>query len=173
MKTIIPTEAQKKWLAALLAAGLGISAAVSGVFLTAPSEGYRSIPYRDVGGVLTVCRGHTGPDIIEFKKYSRQECDDLHVKDLIIAQNTVAKLIHVPLNTYQRAALIDFTFNLGETNLRNSTMVKLFNEGKYQEGCNQLVRWNRSNGYILNGLVARRDTELKFCVGDISIFGVE
>lgn len=33
-------------------------------------------PYYDVAGVLTVCVGHTGPDIV-WKHYTHNECMDL------------------------------------------------------------------------------------------------
>jgi GH24 family phage-related lysozyme (muramidase) len=28
-----------------------------------PAEGVKLLPYYDPGGILTVCRGHTGPDV--------------------------------------------------------------------------------------------------------------
>ncbi|MBO1564165.1 glycoside hydrolase family protein, partial [Yersinia pseudotuberculosis] len=45
-------------------------------------EGREYIPYRDVAGVMTICDGHTGKDIIPGKKYSDAECDALLQKDL-------------------------------------------------------------------------------------------
>ncbi|WP_145531836.1 glycoside hydrolase family protein, partial [Yersinia kristensenii] len=38
-------------------------------------EGRKYVAYYDVVGVLTVCDGHTGKDIIPNKKYSDAECD--------------------------------------------------------------------------------------------------
>ncbi|AJJ12169.1 lysozyme domain protein [Yersinia rohdei] len=40
-------------------------------------EGREYVPYYDVVGVLTVCDGHTGKDIILGKCYSDTECDAL------------------------------------------------------------------------------------------------
>ena len=45
-------------------------------------EGRRYVAYRDVVGVLTVCDGHTGADIISSKRYSDAECNALLKADL-------------------------------------------------------------------------------------------
>lgn len=45
--------------------------------------GQRSTPYRDVGGVWTVCSGITGPDVAPGHYYSDKECDTLLVKHLV------------------------------------------------------------------------------------------
>ena len=45
--------------------------------LVASWEGTEFTPYRDLGGVWTVCEGVTGPAVIPGKVYSRQECRDL------------------------------------------------------------------------------------------------
>lgn len=57
------------------------------------------------------------------------------------------------------AALADFTFNLGESNLRASTLRKRVNEGRWDLVPGELKRWVRANGRILPGLVARRAAE--------------
>ena len=45
-------------------------------------EGNSYTPYRDVGGVWTVCNGITGPDVIQGKTYTQKECDALLQKHL-------------------------------------------------------------------------------------------
>jgi len=167
MLKITPTEGQKKMLAALLAGGVSLSAALSGVFITGPSEGLQHVPYKDVTGVVTTCYGHTGS--VQNKKYSYDDCLDLMVKDLGKADKDVSSVIHVPLNTYQRAALIDFDYNEGVGNLRKSTMAKLFNQGKYTEGCAQLMSWVYANGHKYKGLENRRNLELQWCLGEVNV----
>jgi len=169
---ITPTEDQKKMLAYLLAGGLSLSAAVSGVFLTAPSEGMKTTPYLDPVGIATTCLGHTGPDVKMGKQYTVSECLDLFAEDLGEAEEDVDAVIKVPLNTYQKAALIDFAFNYGRTKFRNSTMADLFNQGRYTEGCRQLVNWVYAGKKKLPGLEIRRDKELQFCLGTLEIENV-
>jgi len=170
MLKINPTEDQKKMLGALLAGGLSIAAALSGVFITGPSEGLRTTPYKDVRGVATTCFGHTGS--VENRKYTYDECLDLMIKDLSQADKDVSSVIRVPLNIYQRAALIDFDYNLGVNKLRQSTIAKLFNEGRYTEGCNKLVDWVYAGKQKLAGLEKRRNLELQWCLGQVEIRGV-
>lgn len=40
-------------------------------------EGREHYPYKDVVGIVTVCDGHTGNDIVWGKYYSDKECDAL------------------------------------------------------------------------------------------------
>jgi len=167
MLKITPTQGQRKMLTTLLAGGVSLSAALSGVFITGPSEGLRHAPYKDPVGISTTCYGHTGK--IVKGTYTKQECLDLMIKDLTQADKDVSAVIKKPLNVYQRAALIDFDYNVGITNFRHSTMVKLFNEGKYTDGCNQLVRWVYANDKKLAGLEKRRSLELQWCLGNVEI----
>lgn len=131
-------------------------------------EGTEHKPYFDTGGVLTVCTGHTGPDIIRGKTYTDAECAELLRKDLAIANAGVGRVITAPLNKWQEAALTDFVFNLGEGALRSSTMAREFNDRDYDAGCRELARWvkGRVKGALvtLNGLVARRGTEEEICL---------
>ncbi len=76
-----------------------------------------------------------------------------------------------PLTPCQRAALIDFTYNLGEEALAGSTLARLFNAGQAQAGCGQLSRWGKARvqGELvtLRGLVDRRGAELEVCLGQL------
>jgi len=55
--------------------------------------------------------------------------------------------------------LCAWIYNLGPTNFGNSTLRKVLNEGKYDEVPQQIKRWNKSNGEVLNGLIKRREAE--------------
>jgi len=170
---IKPTGDQKKMLAYLLAGGMSLSAAISGVFLTAPSEGLKTTAYLDPVGIATTCYGHTGPEVKVGKVYTHTECLNLFAEDLGKAEEDVDAVIHVPLNPYQKAGLIDFAFNIGRTKFSTSQMAKLFNQGKYIEGCRQLVNWVYAGKKKLPGLEVRRQGELGFCLGTTEIEDVQ
>lgn len=57
------------------------------------------------------------------------------------------------------AALVDFTFNLGEGNLRASTLRRKVNAQEWDEVPAQLLRWNKAGGQVLRGLTLRREAE--------------
>jgi len=141
--------------------------AIAGVLVTW-HEGRIYTPYLDPVGKWTVCEGITGPDVVMGKRYSNADCDTLRDKHLTIAALAVNRVITVPMNDWQRGALIDFTFNAGEGNLKSSTMARLFNAGDYRGGCLQLYRWTkgRVKGVLtdLGGLVRRRGDEAEICL---------
>ena len=56
-------------------------------------------------------------------------------------------------------ALVSWTYNLGPTNLKSSTMLKFLNTGNYEEIPTQIKRWNKAGGKVLQGLIRRREAE--------------
>lgn len=64
------------------------------------------------------------------------------------------------LNSPERAAaIIDFAFNLGNGNLRASTLRRRINAQDWEGARVELMKWVRAGGRVLNGLVARRAAE--------------
>lgn len=53
------------------------------------------------------------------------------------------------------AGLVDFAFNLGEGNLRASTLRRKVNAGEWEEVPAQHMRWNKAAGRVLRGLTRR------------------
>ncbi|MGX9694406.1 lysozyme [Achromobacter anxifer] len=162
---MIPAELKRK----ILVAAAGGAVAIAGVLVTHFEPGkVRGKPYIDPVGVLTVCDGHTGPDIDPKRIYTNAECDAWRDADLATADRAVRRLITVPLNDWQRAALIDFTYNLGASNLEQSTMRRKFNSGDYAGGCAELDRWvkGRVGGKLMTlpGLVTRREVDKWVCL---------
>ena len=81
------------------------------------------------------------------------------LEDLKHFEGYVDRLVEVSLNQDQFDALVSWTFNLGPTNLKESTLLEKLNAGHYEEVPAQMARWNRSNGEILEGLKRRRAAE--------------
>jgi lysozyme len=77
----------------------------------------------------------------------------------------IKKLIRVPINQNQLDALTSFVYNVGIGALRNSTLLKLLNEGKPKtEVAEQFLRWNKATNpqgilITLPGLTRRRKAE--------------
>lgn len=126
-------------------------------------EGREYVPYKDVVGVLTVCDGHTGPDIIHGKRYTDKECDALTRQDLNRIAAQVYRHIKVPTTETQRAAIYSFAYNVGATATINSTLLKKLNAKDYSGACSELKRWVYAGGKKWKGLMNRRDVEYEVC----------
>lgn len=154
----------------LLAAAGGGALTLAMILLGGPDglEGRRYVPYRDVAGVLTVCDGHTGPDIVRNKTYTARECDALLREDLKPVQAAVDSLVTVPLSDYQRAALYSFSFNTGTDAFSRSSLLKKLNAGDNTGACSEMRRWVFAGGRKWRGLMNRRETERALCLAENS-----
>lgn len=146
------------------AGGLSTAGLLAVTLLIAPWEGVRHEPYYDIGGVLTVCYGHTGSDIIEGKRYTEAECLGLLESDTVKFERAVNRCIKNPLPDYTKAAFVSFAFNVGETAMCKSTLAKLANQGDLTGACNQLSRWRFVKGKEIRGLLNRRLSEREACL---------
>ena len=80
-------------------------------------------------------------------------------KDVEVYEDAVNDAVTVPIKQNEFDALVSWTFNLGGSNLKSSTMLKVLNEGKYQDVPEQIKRWNKVKGVVNEGLVKRRKSE--------------
>lgn len=126
-------------------------------------EGREYVPYRDVVGVLTVCDGHTGSDIVPGHRYRDAECDALTRADLQRIARQVDPHIKVPTTETQRAAIYSWAYNVGASAAINSTLLKKLNAKDYAGACSELKRWVYAGGQKWKGLVNRRDVEYEVC----------
>jgi lysozyme len=140
--------------------------------LASQFEGYRAKPYKDPVGIVTVCEGHTGRDI-EQRVYSPAECAEFKRQDMLGASAVVDRCITGPLTVGQRAALIDFAYNVGPgakgvkdglCTLKSGkvpTIRRLFNAGEARVGCLEFRKWNAQK---LRGIDRRRAAEEATCL---------
>mgnify|MGYP003678147886 CR=1 FL=1 len=56
-------------------------------------------------------------------------------------------------------ALVSWVYNLGPSNLKSSTLLKVLNAGEYKSVPEQIKRWNKAGGKVLEGLTRRRQAE--------------
>ena len=156
----------------ILLAGFS-SVLIGGVVLW---EGTRYTAYEDMVGVLTVCQGYTGKDIIRGKKYTSDECKSLLNKELYVHGKGLLDCISVPINQHQFDGLMLFTYNVGVGGACSSRAVRLINQGMYEEGCKAISHgpdgkpaWSYVNKTtFVPGLYNRRVYETKMCLGEFS-----
>lgn len=137
-------------------------------------EGLDLNVYRDVAGLATIGVGHllTKDELSSGKIYirgvpvnygnglTREQVLDLLGQDLDKFEQAVAASVRVPVNQNQFDALVSFSFNVGAEAFKNSTLLKLLNQGKYQEVPTQLLRWVYAGGQVARGLYNRREKEI-------------
>lgn len=152
------------------AAALSIATAIA-----VPAEGIRQYAYYDPPGILTVCRGHTGRDVIKGKKYSLKECDQYLNADMRKAILIVDRC-QPGLPVEVLASFSDATYNLGSTiacDTKQSTAARLLEAGDLAGACNQLPRWNKAKimgvKVALPGLTTRRALEQEVCLTGVPV----
>lgn len=128
--------------------------------LVKASEGCRLTAYRDVAGILTIGYGSTG-GIKDGQTISQDEAETMLRSDLDEAAEQVSALVTVPLTQGQFDALTDFVFNLGAGRFRDSTLLRLLNQGKYAQASAQFPIWILAAGAPQPGLIKRRAAERK------------
>ncbi len=140
-----------------------------GLNLIITFEGFVDHLYDDPVGHCTVGYGHLvhlgrcdgRSSEGEFRQgLSEQKGRELLQKDVVRYEEGVNNAITVPLNQNQFDALVSFTYNLGVGALQNSTLRRKLNTGDYKSVPEELRRWNKAGGKILEGLVRRREAEI-------------
>lgn len=115
--------------------------------------------YRDIKGILTIGYGHTGPDVLDGQQIDEPTAELLLRHDLTTAEDTVERCVRTPLSDDEFAACVSLCYNIGMTAFSKSTLVQLLNQSKFQEAADQFLVWDKSNGQVIGGLLARRRAE--------------
>ena len=145
----------------------------AGLELLKRSEGFRSHTYNDVNGFPTIGYGHRLLDHESFPgDISEAQATGMLAVDVRSAEQTIARLVKVPLTQGQFDALVDFCFNLGTGRLASSTLLKVLNGGRYADAAEQLLRWDIAGGQENAGLKARREAEYALWHGNSEVRNV-
>jgi lysozyme len=92
-----------------------------------------------------------------------EAADELLRMDLAYVEPWITRMVTVPLSQNQFDALVSFAFNVGVTALRYSTLLRLLNQGLYDEAASQFLRWDKArvDGKLVPvaGLAKRRQRE--------------
>jgi lysozyme len=132
-----------------------------GLSLIKQFEGLRLEAYMPTPiDVPTIGYGHTKTAVMGMK-ITKKGADMLLKHDIRWVEVAVNHYVQVPLNQNQYDALCSWTYNLGETNLRRSSLLKELNDGNYVGAGIELLRWNKQGGKPLKGLTRRREAELE------------
>jgi lysozyme len=130
-------------------------------------EGFVASPYKCPAGVWTIGYGST--------RYS--DGRKVLPTDPSINETTAVQLLAATLKQYEVAvdsfcrddinqnqfdALVDFAYNCGVGNLKNSTLLKRVNANPSNPKIHdEFMKWVFANGKVMNGLKRRREAESK------------
>jgi lysozyme len=137
-------------------------------------EGLECNVYLDSAGYPTIGIGHLltraelssgkiiiGDQVVGYSDgLTEDQCWELLGQDLWIAENAVNQYVDVPLTQNQFDSLVSFVFNVGVGAFRDSTLLRFLNNLQYDAVPEQLKRWNKSGGKVVQGLVNRREKEI-------------
>jgi lysozyme len=170
--------AQRKTLAAIL----GTVAAAAALAFTGFNEngpkGTRNNPYRDSGGVWTVCTGQTG---VTMKYYTDEQCDAMFANTLAsYAAQIDAQMPEFAERTDgQRIAALDLAYNIGVhaflwSGKRPSTISQLYRSNNFPAACDAFLNYKLVNGADCSvrtnncyGIWQRRQAERSMCLGTV------
>jgi GH24 family phage-related lysozyme (muramidase) len=128
-------------------------------------EGLSLVAYKDIVGVPTVCYGETR-GVQMGDSYTKAECEEMLRKSVAEYYAKLQPYMtnkDIPIGV--QASLLELAYNVGIHAAGTSTMMKLANQGKYKEACQQLDRWVKAGGGKVQGLVNRRaDSKVNLCL---------
>jgi len=155
----------------------------NGLELLKEWEGFKLRMYKDSAGLPTIGVGHLitkseqasgqitieGVAVAYANGLTDQQVLDLLSQDVKPAEQAVTNGVKVALNQNQFDALVSFTFNVGNGAFNGSTLLKVLNQGNYSQVPDQLRRWNKAGGQVVQGLVNRRQNEINLWNATIQI----
>jgi GH24 family phage-related lysozyme (muramidase) len=131
---------------------------VEGLSLIKKFEGLELNAYQCAAGVWTIGYGHT-KGVFEGQKITKAEADEMLVLEMEEYEKAVNDAVTISIDQCMFDALVSWTYNLGPSNLNASTMLKVLNSGDYDGVPEQIKRWNKAGGKVLEGLIRRRNAE--------------
>ena len=144
-------------------------------------EGSKPNVYLDVAGLPTIGVGHllTKDELSSGEIFIKnvpvkhrfgltaEQAIDLLTQDLKRFEQVVSGAATVPLNQNQFDALVSFSFNAGAQAFKNSTLLRLLNQGQYAAVPAQLRRWVYAGNRVIQGLANRREREIQLWLGQV------
>jgi lysozyme len=136
-------------------------------FEKGPDGTFAPKAYKDPVGVWTIGWGHALPGPVDWT-WTEGQADQQALLDLADAAEGVCdaltEIIADGLREGQYAALIDFAFNVGVGNFRNSTLCRLIKSGNMVLAPGEFGKWvyghEGGKPVVLPGLVRRRSAEV-------------
>lgn len=135
------------------------------VALVGAWEGVRTVAYRDIVGVPTVCFGETR-GVKMGDRYTMDECKAMLGDALVEFETGMRACLTnpdaIPAKSY--TAFLSLSYNIGTRAFCGSTVARRANAGDIEGACNAIPAWNKAGGKVVKGLVNRRAEEQRICL---------
>lgn len=130
------------------ASTIAVALAAAGASVVTPTlkqdEGLALTAYIDPVGVRTWCYGDTGP--VPKHELTVEFCDAQLERRIAEHCVPVLEAIHVPLNRNQAGAICSWSYNVGISGAKNSTVVRKLNEYDYSGASEAFLMWYKAGG---------------------------
>lgn len=135
------------------------------VALVGAWEGVKTVAYKDIVGVPTVCFGETR-GVKMGDRYTMDECRAMLGDALVEFETNMRKCLKAPDSIPDKpyTAFLSLSYNIGTGAFCGSTVARKANDGDLRGACNAIPAWNRAGGRVVKGLVNRRAEEQKICL---------
>lgn len=110
-------------------------------------EGYKPKPYLDSGKVPTIGIGSTTYEDgtkVTMKDKPINEKRAIEISKAHVAKDEIAfrkSLQGVKLSQVEYDTYLDFVYNFGQANWKNSSMLRNLKQGNYVRACESLLKW--------------------------------
>lgn len=132
----------------------------AGIDLIKNHEGLKLSAYLCPAGVPTIGYGHTGPEVKLGMAISSAQAEAYLAKDLGKFESCINQNVHVILTQNQFNALSSFVYNVGPMAFTGSTLLRKINANAKDPSIkDEFMRWNKSKGVVIPGLITRRMDE--------------
>ena len=135
-----------------------------GLALIKKFEGCELEAYQCAAGIWTIAYGRI-KEVKEGHTCTQEQAETWLDEELHEYQSYIDDMVKVNLEQCQFDALVSWVYNLGPSNLKSSTLLKVLNNSEYDEVPEQIKRWNKAGGKVLEGLVRRREAEALLFLG--------
>ncbi len=143
----------------------GSTVAAAAVALVAAWEGVKTVAYKDIVGIPTVCFGETR-GVKMGDRYSMDECKAMLGDALVEFEQGMRACLTQPdaIPDKPYVAFLSLSYNIGTRAFCGSTVARKANAGDIKGACNSIPAWNRAGGRVVKGLVNRRAEEQRICL---------
>ena len=129
-----------------------------GLALIKKFEGCELEAYQCAAGIWTIAYGRI-KEVKEGNTCTQEQAEAWLDEELHEYESYINDMVEVSLLQNQFDALVAWVYNLGPSNLKSSTLLNVLNAGEYKNVPEQIKRWNKAGGKVLEGLIRRREAE--------------